>query len=389
MKNSKLRMGIIGGGQNGFIGKVHIRAALMDSEAEFVCGCFSRDYETSLKSGKEYGLPEERIYKTYQEMLEKESQLPENERMHFVAIVTPNNLHYKPAAMALGLGFDVVLDKPMTFSLEEAKTLKKKVEESGRTLALTHVYTGYPAVKEAKMRIIRGDIGEIRRVFVEYSQGWLSQGIEKEGFNNAAWRTDPQQSGKGGCIGDIGTHAWHLSEYITGMKVTELCAELNTFVPERSIDDDATAFLHFNTGAKGLLQATQIAVGEENNLRIRIYGEKGGLQWKQMEPNTLYAKWPGKPTEEIRIGAEYENLSSLAKHNIRVPGGHPEGFIEAFANIYRNFAQTVKAKARGEDPAAQNTDFPNVIDGLRGMQFIETMVASNNNKNNKWTAWVE
>ncbi len=389
MKNRKLRMGIVGGGRNGFIGDVHIRAAIMENQIELVCGCFSRNYEVSLESGRSYFLPDNRIYRTYQEMFEQEALLPENERMDFIAIVTPNNFHYEPAAMALDLGYDVVLDKPMTFSLEEAKMLQDKVEKSGKTLALTHVYTGYPAVKEAKVRVARGDLGTIRRVFVEYSQGWLAQRIELQSGNNAGWRTDPKQSGKGGCVGDIGTHAWHLSEYITGLKVTELCAELKAFVPGRPIDDDAAAFLHFENGVTGILQATQIATGEENNIRIRIYGDKGGLEWQQMEPNTLYAKWTDRPTEEIRIGNGYKYLSDLAKWNIRIPGGHPEGFIEAFANIYRNFALTVKALAVDEIPSAECIDFPNVYDGVRGMQFIETMVASGYSNDQKWVRWID
>ncbi|MDR2916625.1 MAG: Gfo/Idh/MocA family oxidoreductase [Tannerella sp.] len=389
MKDRKLRMGIIGGGRNGFIGEVHIRAAIMENQIELVCGCFSRNYEVSLASGRSYYLPDNRIYRTYQEMFEQEALLPEDERMDCVAIVTPNNFHYEPAAMALDLGYDVVLDKPMTFSLEEAKMLRDKVEKSGKTLALTHVYTGYPAVKEAKVRVARGDLGTIRRVFVEYSQGWLAQRIELQSDNNAGWRTDPKQSGKGGCVGDIGTHAWHLSEYITGLKVTELCAELKAFVPGRPIDDDAAAFLHFENGVTGVLQATQIATGEENNIRIRIYGDKGGLEWQQMEPNTLYAKWTDRPTEEIRIGNGYKYLSDLAKWNIRIPGGHPEGFIEAFANIYRNFALTVKALAVGEIPSAECIDFPNVYDGIRGMQFIETMVASGYSNDQKWVKWID
>jgi predicted dehydrogenase len=389
MKNRKLRMGMIGGGLDGFIGAVHVRAALMDSQIELVGGCFSINPEISLESGRYYSVSEDRIYKTYYEMFEKEALLSENERMEFVVIVTPNHLHYEPAAMALDRGYDVVIDKPMTFSLEEAKSLKEKVEKSGRILALTHVYSGYPAVKEAKERIKRGDIGEIRRIFVEYSQGWLSQRIELLGNNNAGWRTNPKLSGKGGCVGDIGTHAWHLCEYISGLKVLELCAELKAFVPERPIDDDAAAFLHFENGVTGILQATQIATGEENNIRIRIYGEKGGLEWRQMEPNTLYAKWLNKSTEEIRIGNGFDNLSSLTKWNIRVPGGHPEGFIEAFANIYRNFALTLKARNNGETPTPEMLDFPNVNDGLRGLQFIETMVASGYSNDTKWVQWIK
>ena len=389
MKNSKLRMGIVGGGLDGFIGAVHIRAALMESNIELVCGCFSIIPEISFKSGYHYGVPEERIYETYHEMFEKEALVPEEKRMQFVVVVTPNHVHYEPAAMALDRGYDVVIDKPMTFSLEEAKSLQEKVESNGRVLALTHVYSGYPAVKEAKARIARGDIGTVRRVFVEYSQGWLAQRIELLGGNNAGWRTDPKMSGKGGCVGDIGTHAWHLSEYITGLKVTELCAELKAFAPGRPIDDDAAAFLHYDSGATGVLQATQIATGEENNIRIRIYGEKGGLEWQQMEPNTLYAKWPNKPAELVRIGGGYEYLSDLAKWNIRVPGGHPEGFFEAFANIYRNFALTVKARNAGETPKAECLDFPTVYDGVRGLQFIETMIAAGYDNDKKWVKWVD
>ena len=389
MKNNKLRMGIVGGGLDGFIGAIHIRAALMENKIELVCGCFSIDPEIGLQSGHYYDIPDSRIYRTYHEMFEKEASLPEDERMQFVVVVTPNHVHYEPAAMALDRGYDVVIDKPMTFSLEEAKALKEKVERSGRTLALTHVYSGYPAVKEAKVRIARGDIGTVRRVYVEYPQGWLAERIELQSGNNAGWRTNPKQSGKGGCVGDIGTHAWHLSEYVTGLKVTELCAELKAFVPGRPIDDDAAAFLHFDNGATGVLMATQIAVGEENGLKIRIYGEKGGLEWYQIEPNTLHVKWPDRPKEIVRIGGGYGYLSDFAKWNIRTPGGHPEGFIEAFSNIYRNFTLTVKALAAGKTPSDECMDFPNVNDGLRGLQFIETMVASGYNNDQKWVKWVE
>lgn len=380
---------MVGGGSDAFIGAIHRRAAFMDNEIELVCGCFSIDPEISLSSGRSYFLPENRIYKSYQEMFEREKALPKEDRMDFVTIVTPNKWHFEPAMIALENGFHVVLDKPITFSLEEAKLLKKKVDETGLTLALTHVYSGYPAVKEAKERIARGDLGKIRRVFVEYSQGWLSQRIEILGGNNAGWRTDPKRSGKAGCVGDIGTHAWHLSEYILGAKVTELCAELSAFVPERPIDDDGAAFLHYDNGVKGVLMSSQVATGEENNIRIRIYGEKGGLEWRQMEPNTLYAKWLDKPTEEIRMGNNFASLSHLAKWNTRVPGGHPEGFIESFANIYRNFALTVKARMDHETPLPEWLDFPTVEDGVRGMQFIETMVAAGYNKEQKWQTWIE
>lgn len=387
MKERKLRMGMIGGGGNAMIGPIHLRAALMENDIELVCGCFSRNYQTSLATGRAWYVPEERIYRDYKEMLEKEASLPKGERMDFVAIVTPNKVHYEQAALALDLGFDVVLDKPMTFSLDEALRLQQKVEKTGLTLALTHTYSGYPAVKEMKTRIAEGQLGKLRRVYVEYTQGWLSQRIELEGGNNAGWRTDPNQSGKGGCVGDIGTHAWHLSEYITGERVTELCAELNTFVEGRPIDDDAAAFLHYTNGLCGVLHATQIATGEENRLAIRVYGEKGSFEWHQMEPNTVTARWGDRPAEIIRTGNGY--MGSLAKWNTRTPGGHPEGYIEAFANIYRNFAKTVRAKAAGETPLPEYLDFPNVSDGVRGLQFIETMVASGYSRDGKWVKWIE
>lgn len=388
MKNRKLRMGMVGGGSDAFIGAIHRRAAFIDNQIELVCGCFSIDPEISKSSGLSYYLPEDRIYSTYQEMFEHEMNLPEGERMDFVTIVTPNRWHFEPAMMALERGFHVVVDKPMTFSLEEAKLLQKKVEETGLVLALTHVYSAYPAVKEAKERIARGDLGKLRRLSVEYPQGWLSDRIELQGGNNAGWRTDPKRSGKAGCIGDIGTHAWHLSEYITGLKVQEVCAELNAFVPGRPIDDDGAALLRYENGMKGTLMASQIAAGEENNIRIRIYGEKGGLEWRQQEPNTLYALWSNKPTEQIRIGSN-GYISDPAKWNTRTPGGHPEGFIEAFANIYRNFAGTVMALKKGETPGNEYQDFPTVYDGVRGMQFIETMVEAGYNEEVKWQKWIE
>lgn len=387
MLNRKLRMGMVGGGSDAFIGAIHRLGAFMDNQIELVCGCFSIDPEISLSSGRSYFLPDDRIYKSYQEMFEHEMTLPVGERMDFVTIVTPNKWHFEPAIMALERGFHVVVDKPMTFSLEEAKALEAKVEETGLVLALTHVYTGYPAVKEAKERIARGDFGKIRKLYVEYNQGWLSERIELQGGNNAGWRTDPKKSGKAGCAGDIGTHAWHLSEYVLGAKVTEVCAELNAFVPGRPIDDDSNAFLHYDNGVKGVLTASQIAAGEENNLKLRVYGEKGGIEWCQQEPNTLIVKWNGKPAEVVRTGNGY--MGDLAKWNTRTPGGHPEGFVESFGNIYRNFSKTVRAKMEGREPEPNDLDFPTVHDGVRGLQFIETMVAAGYNQEQKWFKWVE
>lgn len=388
MKKRKLRMGMIGGGSDAFIGAIHRRAALMENHIELVCGCFSVNPEISLSSGRSYYLPDDRIYMTYQEMFEREMALPEGERMDFVTIVTPNKWHFEPAMMALDRGIHVVIDKPMTFSLEEAKLLKQKVDETGLVLALTHVYSGYPAIKEMKHRIATGQLGNLRRIYAEYTQGWLSTRLELQGGNNAGWRTDPKRSGKAGSIGDIGTHIWHLCEYVTGLKVEELCAELNTFVPGRGIDDDGTAFMRMEKGVKANLTATQIGIGEANNIRLRVYGDKGGAEWRQMDPNKLLMKWPDRP-EEIHLVGNNTGMGDTPVWNVRTPAGHPEGFIESFANIYRNFALTVMAQWAGERPTAAMLDFPNVNDGLRGMQFIETMVKAGWDDDVKWVKWVE
>jgi len=379
---------MVGGGSDAFIGAIHRLAAFMDNQCELICGCFSIDPEISLSSGKSYFLPDNRIYKTYREMFENEVKLPADQRMDFVSIVTPNFWHFEPAMMALERGFHVVVDKPMTFNLEQAKQLKAKVEETGLVLALTHTYSGYPAVKDAKARIARGDIGQVRKVYVEYPQGWLSKRIELEGGNNAGWRTDPKLSGKAGAMGDIGTHAWHLAEYITGLKVTELCAELKAFAPGRPIDDDGAALLRYENGATGVLMASQIAVGEANSLKIRIYGEKGGIEWRQMDPNILWLKWGDRPTEMIDVGGNAKMMPD-ALYNTRTPAGHPEGYLEAFANIYRNFANTVQAKIVGEQSDPRWADFPDVNDGVRGMQFIETVVKAGYDDSSKWVKWVE
>jgi len=382
MINRKLRMGMVGGGSDAFIGAIHRLAAFMDGQIELVCGCFSINPEISVSSGKSYYLPESRIYKTYQEMFENEVKLPEGDRMDFVTIVTPNFAHFGPAMMALDNGFNVVIDKPITFTLDEALQLQKKLEETGLLLALTHTYSGYPAVKQAKQMVAEGLLGKIRKVFVEYPQGWLSAKVEDAGNAQASWRTDPKRSGKAGAMGDIGTHAHHLAEYITGLKTTELCAELNVFVPGRLLDDDGAVLLRFDSGARGVLVATQIAAGEENALKIRVYGEKGGLEWSQMEPNSLIVKWTNKPMETYRTGTGFVGSASAA--NTRTPGGHPEGYLEAFANIYRNFSFHLRAKMNGEQPKPEWLDYPGIEDGIRGMQFIDAVVKAGYNDDIKW-----
>lgn len=376
---------MIGGGKDAFIGAVHRIAANMDGLIELCCGALSINPETAAESGKMLFLPENRIYLNYEEMIKKESELPANERIHFVTIVTPNFAHFAPAMMALEHGFNVVIEKPMTLTLEEAKQLQQKVEETGLTLCLTHTYSGYPMVKQAKEMVKDGVLGKIRKIIVEYPQGWLSTLSEREGNAQAAWRTDPKKSGKSGCIGDIGTHAGHLAEYISGLKITQICADLNIVVEGRTIDDDGNILLKFDNGANGVLIASQIAAGEENALNIRIYGEKGGLEWFQHEPNTLLVKWLNKPTEIYRAGSGY--LGDFAKHNTRTPGGHPEGLLEAFANIYRNFALTLDAKLNNETPTPQMLDFPNVYDGVRGMALIENAVASSASEQ-KWHTFI-
>ena len=383
----KLRMGMIGGGSDAFIGAIHRAAALMDNRIELVCGCFSIDPEISRSSGQACFVPDDRIYASWQEMIAGEYALPESIRMDFVSIVTPNMVHFEPAMAALDAGFDVVIEKPMTWSLDEAVKLKAQVEKSGRTLALTHTYTGYPAVKEARRRIAQGMLGKVRKIYVEYPQGWLSSRVEDDPASNAGWRLDPKRSGKAGTMGDIGTHALNLAEYVSGLRCTEICADIRACVPGRMLDDDGAALLRFGEEVGGVLIASQIAAGEENALKIRIYGEKGGMEWLQEEPNTLIMKWCDRPAERLRVGNGY--MSDIAKANSRTPGGHPEGYIEAFANIYRNFALTVSARREGIAPQSEWLDFPTVDDGLRGMQFIETIVASGYEQEKKWIKWVE
>lgn len=382
MAKRKIRMGMVGGGIGAFIGGVHRMAAALDGQIELVCGAFSSSAEKSKRSGEEFFLPAERVYGSYEEMIKAEKALPEGERMDFVSIVTPNHVHFGPAKMALENGFHVVSDKPLCFNMEEAKTLEKLVDETGLLFALTHNYTGYPMVKQAKAMIKNGDIGDIRKVVVEYPQGWLSTKLEDSEQKQAAWRTDPKRSGIAGAMGDIGTHAENLAEYITGLKITELCADLTAFVDGRLLDDDGNILLRFNNGAKGILHASQIAAGEENDLNIRVYGTKAGLAWRQMEPNTLTVKWLDKPVEVRRTGVG--ELYPAAVAAARIPAGHPEGYLEAFANIYKNVAMCIQARLAGEIPDEIHTDFPTVKDGVRGMQFIEKVVASSKSEE-KWT----
>lgn len=382
--NRKLRMGMIGGGNDAFIGAIHRHAAFIDGKIELVCGALSINKDIAIESGRSLFLPADRTYTSYEEMLEKEAALPADVRMDFVTIVTPNFAHFAPAMMALEKGFHVVIEKPITLNLEQALQLDAKVKETGLILCLTHTYTGYPMVKEARELVKNGALGKVRKVYVEYKQGWLSKLTEREGNAQAAWRTDASKSGKSGVMGDIGTHAFNLSEYISGLQVAELCANLNTVVDGRALDDDGAVLLKFNNGASGVLMATQVAAGEENNLSIRIYGEKGGLEWHQQEPNSLILKWLDKPMETLRAGSGY--LSAIGKHNARTPGGHPEGYLEAFANLYRNFALTLSARLDGGSVNTDVVEFPTVLEGIRGMAFIDTVVKSHNSSD-KWVPY--
>jgi len=382
MGSRKLKMGMIGGGPGAFIGAVHRIAANMDGEIELVCGAFSSDPEKSKQQGELLHLPQQRIYGSYKEMIRREAELSPADRMDFVSIVTPNHVHFEPSRLALESGFHVVLDKPMTFDLSEAKQLKDIAAKSGRYFCLTHTYTGYPMVKEARQQMLSGKFGKITKVYVEYPQGWLSTFLEASDQKQAAWRTDPSRSGVAGAMGDIGTHAFNMAEYVSGLKTTKICANINVVVEGRRLDDDGAAFLKFDNGATGVLFATQIAAGEENNVKIRVYGEKGGVQWQQEDANTLLVKWLDKPTEIWRAGTGY--LGSFARHNTRTPAGHPEGYLEAFANHYRNFALCVQAQLNGQKAEPEWLDFPGIEDGVRGMAFIETVIASGKS-DNKWT----
>lgn len=365
---------MVGGGRGAFIGGVHRMAAALDGQIELVCGAFSSNAEKSKASGQDFYLDSDRVYGNYSEMISKEAALPPEVRMDAVSIVTPNHVHYGPAKMALEHGFHVICDKPLCFSMEEALHLQSLVEETGLIFALTHNYTGYPMVKQAREMIRHGELGTIRKVVVAYPQGWLSTKLESTDQKQAAWRTDPTKSGKAGAMGDIGTHAENLAEYITGLEISELCADISTIVEGRQLDDDGNVLLRFSNGARGILYASQISAGEENDLHIKVYGEKGGLAWYQMQPNTLTIKWLDKPKEVKRTGVG--PLYPLAEAHTRIPAGHPEGYLEAFANIYRNVAKCIQARLAGEqiDPVYQ--DYPTVADGVRGMKFIDKVIES-------------
>lgn len=385
MEHRKLRWGMIGGGIGAFIGAVHRMAATLDGQIELVCGAFSSDPQRSVDSGKGFFLPADRVYGSFEEMIQRERRLPEGERMDFVSIVTPNVMHFKPTMLALDNGFPVIIDKPLAYTFEEAKKLCDKVKETGLLFAVTYTYTGYPMVKQARAMVRDGKIGTVRKVMVEYPQGWLTTKVEDTDQKQAAWRADPERAGISNCFGDIGTHAANMAEYVSGLKITKVLSEIRAIVPARILDDDANVLLHFENGANGVLSASQVASGEENDLMIRIYGDKGGLEWRQRDLNTLIVKDHGKPDQIYRTGLDRGGyLSEEAMVNTRTPSGHPEGYIEAFANIYRNFSFALRTYFGGSS-YSKAYDFPGVHEGVKGNALIDAVVASSKNGN----VWIE
>ncbi|MDT0596647.1 Gfo/Idh/MocA family protein [Glaciecola petra] len=368
MQDRKIRMGMVGGGEGAFIGNVHRMAANLDGQIELVCGAFSANPDKSQRSGRALFLQTERCYASYQEMFEKEQALPDEQKMDIVSIVTPNHLHFDVAKMALEHGFHVICDKPATFTLAEAKALKDIIATSGRLYGLTHTYNGYPLVKQAKQMVANGELGKVVKVVAQYSQGWLSASSDTDN-KQAAWRLDPKQAGISCCMGDIGVHAANLMEYISGQHITELCSDLTPTVSGRQLDDDGTVIVKFNEGAKGVLTSSQISVGEENGLAINIYGENASLTWRQEEPNSLWLKYNDKPTQMIRTGVgEFCNEALAAT---RTPAGHPEGYLEAFANLYTRFAEQVRAYP---NILKDKAPIPGIEEAIRGMAFIENAV---------------
>jgi predicted dehydrogenase len=360
----KLRFGLVGGGEGAFIGQVHRMAAELDGFAELVCGAFSSDPERSRRSGQEiYRLAPERCYGSYADMFTRERAHSPDVRMDFVIIATPNHLHVPVARRALDAGFHVMCDKPLATDLRDAIELRAKVADTGLCFGVTHNYTGYPMIREARELIASGALGEIRRVSCEYLQGWLAD--EQPGNKQAEWRTDPERAGSAGCFGDIGSHAENLVAFVTGLQIDSLCADLTTFVPGRRLEDDGNVLLRFRGGARGVISASQVAVGKENDLKLQVYGDRGALEWSQTEPNSLTLRWPDRSLEVRRTGVETGQQAAAAT---RLPPGHPEGYLEAFAELYRNFCLRIA----GEDADGP----PSIDDGVRGMRFIEQVVAS-------------
>ena len=378
----KIRLGMVGGGQGAFIGSVHRAAAGLDGQYDLVAGAFSRNPENNLATASQLCISEDRAYSSWEALIEGELKLPENQRVQAIAVVTPNHLHVPVTKAALEAGFNVFCEKPLAISLEEAQSLESVLADSGALLGLAHTYIGYPMVWQARHLVATGELGTIRKVYVEYPQGWLSNNLEADDNKQASWRTDPAQSGGSGCMGDIGTHAFNMAEFVTGSKVTHLCADLHTHIPGRRLDDDGAAFLKFDNNASGVLIASQVAAGEENGLKIRVYGDKGGLEWFQMRPDSLIVRSLDKPMTILRGGQGQPGLCEEALKRCRIPVGHPEGYLEAMGNLYTLFAQAIRS---GQQGAADGV--PGLVEGLRGMAFIATMLESQNS-DQKWTALI-
>jgi predicted dehydrogenase len=378
----KLRYGMVGGGPGAFIGAVHRMAAALDGEMELVAGAFSSDAAKSRAQGEALCLDPRRVYASYQAMAEGEAALPPGERIDLVSIVTPNHMHYPVAKVFIEAGFHVVCDKPLTNTVEEAEALCRLVSQHQAVFALTHNYTGYPMVKQARAMVRQGQLGTIRKIVVEYPQGWLSTLLEASGQKQASWRTDPVQAGVSSALGDIGTHAENLAQYITGLEMESLCADLSTLVPGRQLEDDGNLLVHYQGGARGILYASQISLGEENNLRIRVYGTQASVEWHQEDPNYLTVRYGDRPMQVWKRGHRY--LDPAAAHFSRIPAGHPEAFLEAFANLYRSAGRTIAARLAGTLPNPLDTDFPTVQDGARGVHFVHTALASSQQR-----AWVD
>ncbi len=378
--NRKLKMGMVGGGNDAFIGVVHRKAAIMDGHIEFVAGALSSNEKKAKESGKALYLSESRSYGSWQEMIDKELLLPEWERIDFVSIVTPNYLHFPIAKAFIEAGIHVICDKPMTYSLEEAIELVRLVKVHNVIFALTHNYTGYPMVKQARHMVKNGELGDLLKIVVEYPQGWLLTPLEDEGQKQASWRVNPAQSGVSNCMGDIGSHCENLAHYITGLEIEHVCADL-TSIGDRPLDNDGNVLLKMEKGVCGILHASQFSSGEENNLRIRVYGTKGSLDWHQEDPNDLWFRANDQPCQVYRRGNGY--LCEAAQRATRLPAGHPESFIEAFANVYMNATDCIRAARQGKDTTELERDYPTVIDGARGLAFIESVVESGKS-DKKW-----
>jgi predicted dehydrogenase len=375
---------MVGGGPDAFIGAVHRSAAALDGEMKLVAGAFSSSPEKSKRQGEDLHLTPDRVYETYKVMAEREAARPADERLDFVSIVTPNFLHHDIATTFIEKGFHVVCDKPVTTTLEDAEDLCRRVEENEVVFALTHNYSGYPMVKQARALVEEGALGSLRKIVVEYPQGWLAQRLEEEGNKQAIWRTDPEKAGAG-ALGDIGTHAEHLARYVTGLGIERMCADVGSVVDGRNIDDDASILLRFEGGVRGLLHCSQISAGEENNLRLQVYGTEAGLDWRQEDPHRLRLLTDingDQPQQVYTHGRAY--LDESVQPFIRTPQGHPEGFIEAFANIYRSAGRTIAARETGREPEPHDLDFPTVQDGAIGVHFIEKALESDRKE-----AWVD